>query len=133
MRIATLVSIAALALILVVGPTGAAAQSPTTAPTTSQIQPDSRLATLGALEAVPMAAAELDAVKGLHVHFLDPGKGKLHLAGDIKHENNWYNNGSPESEINGELVAPSYHGLCVAPPIVIPAFGPGGPTLPQCP
>jgi hypothetical protein len=96
-------------------------------------------ATLKGIKAVPMAPSELDAVKGLHVHFLDPNGG-FHLAGNPENNGigtgNWYNNGSPEAEA-GNLVAPSYHGLCVAAGtpsgILIPAFGPGGPTLPQCP
>ena len=94
-------------------------------------------ATLEGVKATPMTAGELDTVKGAHVHFLDPNGG-FHLAGNPAQQHNWYNNGSPESVINGELVAPSYHGLCVAAGtpsgIVIPATGPGGvPTLPQCP
>src|SRR5512147_585068 len=50
-----------------------------------------RFATLSGVKAAPMASSELKAVKGLHVHFLDAGGGKLHLAGDIKTENNWSN------------------------------------------
>ena len=68
-----------------------------------------QFATLGGVKAVPMASKELDAVKGLHVHFLD-GNGGFHLAGDIKHENNWKNIGGND----GQPVAPSYNGLCVA-------------------
>lgn len=94
---------------------------------------------LASVKATPMAASELSAVKGAHVHFLDPN-GRLHLAGNPENSGigtgNWYNNGSPEAEA-GHLVAPSYHGLCVAvgtpSGIVIPPFGPGGPTLAQCP
>ena len=86
-----------------------------------------------------MAAGELEAVKGAHVHFLDPNGG-FHLAGNPENKGvgtgNWYDNGSPEAEA-GNLVAPSYHGLCVAAGtpsgIVIPPVGPGGPTLAQCP
>jgi hypothetical protein len=68
-----------------------------------------QLATLGGVKAVPMASNELDAVKGLHVHFLD-GNGGFHLAGDVKHMNNWENIGGND----GQPVAPSYYGLCVA-------------------
>ena len=69
-----------------------------------------QFATLAGVKAVPMASRELDAVKGLHVHFLDAGGGDLHLAGDVKHHNNWENLGGSD----GRPVAPSYHGLCVA-------------------
>ena len=68
-----------------------------------------QFATLAGVKAVPMASKELDAVKGLHVHFLD-GNGGFHLAGDVKHFNNWENIGGND----GQPVAPSYNGLCVA-------------------
>ena len=62
------------------------------------------------IQAVPMAAKELDAVKGLHVHFWNPGApfpGEPHLAGanNTDHWSNLYGDG---------FVANSYHGLCVA-------------------
>ena len=77
-----------------------------------------RLATLKGVKAVPMAAKELDAVKGLHVHFFTPSKNVvdtpfgpvegIHLAGDVKTENNW-------KDLFGQgHVANSYHGLCKA-------------------
>ena len=72
-----------------------------------------QFAALKGVKAVPMAAKELDAVKGLHVHFLNPGNNTqfgeegLHLAG-IHNFDNW-------SNLYGDgFVAPSYHGLCVA-------------------
>lgn len=102
----------------------------TPAQTRSQAAPaPSQLATLRALKAVPMKPAELDAVKGMHVHFLTPN-GKLHLAGDVKTENNWSNIGGTD----GVAVAPSYNGLCVAhgsPGVFIPT-GPL-PITSQCP
>ena len=89
-----------------------------------------------------MASSELDSVKGLHVHFRNPGQNVtitgmgpttgLHFAGNPDNsgigDGNWYDNGSPD----GGLVAPSYHGLCVA------AGGPGVISIPsmgasQCP
>lgn len=76
-------------------------------------------ATLSGVKAVPMAPRELKAVKGMHVHFRDAGGGKIHLAGDIKTQNNWANLGGSD----GLPVAPSYHGLCVA-------IGGGGITIP---
>lgn len=80
-----------------------------------------RFGTLAGVNAIPMKSHELDAVKGLHVHFLD-ANGGFHLAGDIKHENNWQNLGGSD----GAAVAPSYHGLCVA----IGVGGPAGITIP---
>jgi hypothetical protein len=96
-------------------------------------------AILAGVKATAMTPSELNSVRGTHVHFNDPN-GKFHLAGNPDNKGvgigNWYNNGSPEAEA-GHLVAPSYHGLCVATGtpsgIFISAFGPEGPTLPQCP
>ena len=86
----------------------------------------SQFATLKDVKATPMEARELDAVKGLHVHFIDPHNGfnKVHLAGDVKTENNWSNEWGGT---DGVAVAPSYHGLCVAHAsggIFIPTIGP---------
>jgi hypothetical protein len=95
-------------------------------------------AVLKGVKAVPMTSKELNAVKGLHVHFVTPSKNSQHgleglqLAGDIKTENNWSNEWGG---IDGEPVAPSYQGLCVATGLsgsgqsVI--FSPGGQF--QCP
>ena len=95
--------------------------------------PVSGFAALKGVKATPMAAQELDGVKGLHVHFVTISNGKLHLAGDVKTENNWSNawGGS-----DGNPVAPSYHGLCVAHgngSIFIPTGPPGTPVTLQCP
>jgi len=77
----------------------------------------SQFAALKGVKAVPMAAKELDKVKGLHVHFFNgsnnvvdtpggPVEG-LHLAG-ANNTDNW-------SNLYGQgLVANSYHGLCTA-------------------
>jgi hypothetical protein len=134
MRTATLVS--ALALAVIFGPANAVAQSEVVDQVSETVEAPAEFATLGQVDAVPMASAELEAVKGLHVHFLNPAGKKVLLAGNPENNGigtgNWYNNGSPEAEA-GHLVAPSYHGLCKAPPIVIPPFGPDGPTLAQCP
>jgi hypothetical protein len=71
-----------------------------------------------AADAVPMAASELEAVKGEHVHFVSPSQNTqnfgvpgLQLAGDVKTENNWSNEWGGS---DGMPVAPSYKGLCVA-------------------
>lgn len=95
--------------------------------------PASGFSALKGVKATPMAARELDGVKGLHVHFVTISNGKLHLAGDVKTENNWSNawGGS-----DGNPVAPSYHGLCVAHgngSIFIPTGPPGTPVTLQCP
>lgn len=81
-----------------------------------------RFGILAGVTAVPMGSRELDAVKGLHVHFVDAGGGKIHLAGDIKTENNWKNLGGSD----GMPVAMSYNGLCVAASL----GGPGGISIP---
>jgi len=93
----------------------------------------SQLTVLKGIKAAPMSSTELKAVKGLHVHFVTISNGKLHLAGDVKTENNWSNawGGS-----DGNPVAPSYHGLCVAHgngSIFIPTGPPGTPVTLQCP
>jgi hypothetical protein len=87
------------------------------------------LATLKRVTATPMASRELEKVKGMHVHFLDAGNGKLHLAGDVKTRNNWSNIGG-----DATLEAPSYNGLCVAHGvggIFIPTGG--APITSECP
>ena len=71
-----------------------------------------QFATLKGVKAVPMAAKELKAVKGQHVHFWNPGAPfpfeEPHLAGNVKTEKNW-------SNLYGQGdVANSYHGLCNA-------------------
>ena len=77
-----------------------------------------------------MAAKELDAVKGQHVHFLDAAGG-FHLAGNPEKQlDNWLDLGG------GELVAPSYHGICVAAGFSGPAAGKISippPNTNQCP
>ena len=138
MLMSTFVSISALALVVMIGPAGAVAQSSTSDDVAVQAveEPEARdveFATLRGVEAVLMPFSELEAVKGQHIHFLD-AHGGFHLAGNPENQGigtgNWYLNGSPD----GEPVHPSYHGLCVAGPITIPPVGPGGvPTLSQCP
>src|SRR4029453_8278413 len=84
MRMTSFVSVSVVAIALAVTMTSVQAErsskvdvvkpSPVTSGT-------SQLATLKDVKAVPMASGELDAVKGMHVHFLDGGGGKEHLAG----------------------------------------------------
>ena len=80
--------------------------------TTVEKASSTKFATMKGVKAVPMAAKELDAVKGLHVHFWNPGAPfpfeAPHLAGNVKTEKNW-------SDLYGQGdVANSYHGLCNA-------------------
>ena len=92
-----------------------------------------QLTAVKGIRAVPMSASELKAVKGQHVHFITISNGKLHLAGDVKTENNWSNEWGGS---DGKPVAPSYHGLCVAHgngQIFIPTGPPGTPVTLQCP
>lgn len=87
-------------------------------------------ATLKGVDAAPMAASELENVKGMHVHFRDAGNGKIHLAGRLD-EKNW---SSEWGGSDGLPVAPSYKGLCVAAGLSGPGNGisiPGGQV--QCP
>jgi hypothetical protein len=98
----------------------------------TQSAPAKQFTALKGVKAAPMSSSELKAIKGQHVHFIEPGNGfdKIHLAGNPENNGigigNWYDNGSPD----GGLVAPSYHGLCKAGPIGIPVM-PG--QLSQCP
>lgn len=98
-----------------------------------QSESATQFAALKGVKAAPMASSELKAVKGLHVHFITTSNGKLHLAGDVKTENNWSNEWGGT---DGMPVAPSYKGLCVAHgngSIFIPTGPPGTPVTLQCP
>ena len=93
-----------------------------------------KFAALKDVKAVPMPADELKTVKGQHVHFLTLSNGKIHFAGN-PFEHNWENLGGTD----GQPVAPSYKGLCIAHgngSIFIPTNFPGTPPTPvtlQCP
>lgn len=131
MRSRTLVtgSVVALAMAVALGSSvsaqsdGVKVSSPTPSPAVQDF------AVLERVQAAPMTSSELDAVKGLHVHFFTPSKNVvdtpfgplegIHLAGDIKTENNWSNEWGGS---DGVAVAPSYKGLCVATGL----SGPGG-------
>ena len=77
----------------------------------SKTLPASPMATLKGVQAAPMSSSELADVKGLHVHFWNPGApfptAEPHIAGgnNTDHWSNLYGDG---------FVANSYHGLCVA-------------------
>ena len=100
---------------------------------TDQKASTAKFTALKGVKAAPMSSKELDAVKGQHVHFVTISNGKLHLAGDVKTENNWSNEWGGT---DGHAVAPSYKGLCVAHgngSIFIPTGPPGTPVTLQCP
>lgn len=127
-------SFVALALVASMGSVYAAGESSVESKTAQAASAQSvaatdQFVTLKGVKALPMASSELDSVKGMHVHFVDAGRGKIHLAGDVKTENNWANLGGTD----GMPVAPSYKGLCVAHArggIFIPTMGP---ITTQCP
>src|SRR5688572_30494826 len=78
---------------------------------THESRPVSVLATLKAVKAAPMSSSELDAVKGQHAHFWNPGApfptSEPHVV-NRNNTDNWLDLG------NGEIVGPGYHGLCTA-------------------
>lgn len=90
--------------------------------------PTTQFRSLDRIIATPMSQADLSSVRGEHFHFLDAsGNNPLHFAGSL-HDNdgdgvpdNWANLGGSD----GNPVAPSYHGLCVAQGV-----GVGGITIP---
>ena len=83
----------------------------TAATTAKPATTDGQFATLKDVKAIRLTPVELGRVKGQHVHFITLSNGKLHLAGDVKTENNWSNEWGGT---DGQPVAPSYHGLCKA-------------------
>jgi hypothetical protein len=137
MRIARLIVVSVSVGVVAALPTLVSASDGANAPKTEVASKAStpsptQFATLKSIKAIPMSARELEAVKGLHVHFIDPHNGfaKVHLAGDVKTENNWSNEWGGT---DGAPVAPSYKGLCVAHAtggIFIPTMGP---ITTQCP
>ena len=126
----------ALALALAAAPAIVSASdqaAPSTDKATVAALAPAQFAALKGVKAVSMSSTELKAVKGQHVHFVTISNGKLHLAGDVKTENNWSNEWGGS---DGKAVAPSYHGLCVAHGnggIFIPTGPPGTPVTLQCP
>ena len=101
--------------------------------TVTATAPADQFTAMKGVKAVPMSSSELKAVKGQHVHFITISNGKLHLAGNPEHANNWSNEWGGS---DGKPVAPSYHGLCVAHgngQIFIPTGPPGTPVTLQCP
>ena len=127
--LASAFALAASALVQAADKAVPAKDNATSAVTASTTQ----FAALKGVKAVALSSSELKAVKGQHVHFITINNGKLHLAGDVKTENNWSNEWGGS---DGNPVAPSYHGLCVAQgngSIFIPTGPPGTPVTLQCP
>ena len=135
MRLSTLTSAFVVAFALAAMGTVHAADQPASdgakaAPKTSTVATN-QFATLKGVKAVPMASSELDAVKGMHVHFVTDSQNNqygiapgFHLAGDVKTRNNWSNEWGGS---DGADVAPSYHGLCKAAGVTPVGNGSGGP------
>jgi hypothetical protein len=116
MRIRLAAAIVAVALAATTGSVSASGESPKSeaakpvgAAATKTVSDVGQFATLKGVKAAPMAASELDAVKGLHVHFQDAGGGKTHFPG-INNMDNWSWKGGSD----GQATAPSYNGICVA-------------------
>jgi hypothetical protein len=134
MRVSKLASAAAVAVMLAAAPVllsasdsdkDKTASKPAPASTVaSESVPASRLATLKAVKAAPMSSSELDAVKGQHAHFWNPGApfptSEPHVV-NSNNLDNWLDLG------NGEIVGPGYHGLCKALAVGSAIFiNPGG-------
>ena len=120
------------ALALAIAPAMLSASDDTTAVKDQKVS-TAKFTALKGVKAAPMSSNELQAVKGQHVHFITISNGKLHLAGDVKTHNNWSNEWGGT---DGQPVAPSYKGLCVAHgngSIFIPTGPPGTPVTLQCP
>src|ERR671913_2201831 len=119
MRVRMLASAAAAAVVLAATPVLVSAsdsdkgktESKPASSVTSEARPVSSLATLKAVKAAPMSSSELDAVKGQHAHFWNPGApfptSEPHVV-NSNNLDNWLDLG------NGEIVGPGYHGLCKA-------------------
>jgi len=86
------------------------ASKPPSTVTSKSVQA-SHLATLKAVKAAPMSSSELDAVKGQHAHFWNPG---APFPTSAPHEVNSNNQDNWLDLGNGEIVGPGYHGLCKA-------------------
>ena len=139
MRLPTVLtgSVVAVAMVFALGTKSLSAQSDGVKPAAPEPAPAvQNFSILKGVKVVPLASSELKTIKGLHVHFLNgsnnvvetpfgPIQG-IHLAGDVKTENNWSNawGGS-----DGVAVAPSYKGLCTASSLSGP--GSGNISIPQ--
>ena len=127
------VSAGLVALALAVAPAMLLASDDATAVKDQKVS-TAKFTVLKSVQAEPMSSNELKTVKGQHVHFLTLSNGKIHFAGN-PFEHNWENLGGTD----GQPVAPSYKGLCVAHgngSIFIPTNLPGTPPTPvtlQCP
>lgn len=98
-----------------------------TTPAPAKTEPPSgTFATLNGVKAVPMAPRELDAVKGMHIHFATPGQNSGHP--HVEPFTGWHFVNHTENNLgNGNAKpgsGPGYSGLCGAalnsPALVIP-------------
>ncbi|HET9361933.1 MAG TPA: hypothetical protein VFO58_19405 [Vicinamibacterales bacterium] len=89
-----------------------------------------RFATLARVKAVPMSSSELDAVKGMHIHFTTPSQNAGHPHVEpftgwhfVNHQENNLGNGNAP-----DISGPGYSGLCGAalnsPALAIPGQNP---------
>lgn len=132
MRTKRWVSAGLVALALAVAP-GVLSASDSAPAVKDQKVSTAKFTALKGVKAEPMSSNELKTVKGQHVHFLTLKNGKIHFAGN-PFEHNWENLGGTD----GQDVAPSYKGLCIAHgngSIFIPTGPPGSgaPVTLQCP
>ena len=122
-----------IAIALAVGSVAASGQSPApagksvTAVESSASQP---FATLAGVKAAPMASAELDKVKGLHIHFTTPSANVNPGAPGGAEGWHFVNSNNDSNFGNGHVPAgsgPGYNGLCGAalnsPALTIPGQG----------
>ena len=113
MRTTTRALVALVAVALAIAPALLSADDKAAKEGTKVVRPApaAEFTALNGVKKVQLTPAQMDAIKGQHVHFVTLSNEKLHLAGDIKTENNWSNEWGGT---DGMPVAPSYHGLCTA-------------------
>ena len=134
MRTKRWVSAGLVALALAIAPAILSASDNATAVKDQKVSM-TKFTALKGVKVAPMSSGELTTVKGQHVHFLTLSNGKIHFAGN-PFEHNWSNEWGGT---DGNPVAPSYKGLCIAHgngTIFIPTNMPGTPPTPvtlQCP
>lgn len=130
MRIGTIAAVSFVAIAIAMAPVSLSASDRTAEPkkqVKAEPAPAGQFAALKRVNAAPMTARELDAIKGQHIHFVTDsnnvlfGEQGLHLV-NRNNTDNW-------SDLYGDgPVGPGYHGLCGAalnaPGIFIPGQNP---------
>lgn len=125
-RLASAAAAVALAMTLASAPlSGQSAADKTSGVVAKQAATNvTKLLTLGNAKAVPMSSSQMQAVKGLHIHFTTPSQntGHPHEGPQLPgwHQVNHHTHGGPPGSPSG----PGYHGLCGAalnsPALAIP-------------